>query len=521
MQSLATLRLAHLILAGLRELDLEATGLNLNNSINPLRQVVGETIGHFPRTPSESQCSDSAICTSQLCMMQNRLFLSLMGLYNTFSLKQNGGDIMMESFLARVEDSLPDVRCGFSTTSPASHGGSFSLPETSRSSSTRIDRNWRAGITNVFMQNAQTHHDNMMRKIEETCFDLERRCEDVEGPLRIVEEERDRYALEAKHLRERIEELIKELKEKSDEVDAARRTSSEHLTEFGHEHTRLEQLLQEQYSHRDDLMRSIETLRFDLQEQQNSSENAIVSERDKNRSKELELMATITAKDDQVEELQEELVKMRSMYEQTCQTLAQASEENSNARETSGSLELELAGATQSLERFRLMNAENEDRISDLVGLTAQKDDQISLLLAREQDLRKELGSLETSVSFLLLRDEVISCLFFKVEQQASEHEKLQSAFQQSEVRSQAEIEKLNREAENQASRTANQVRQTPSYVGSSNKLMQKITQVSKQKAENQRLQADMQVAALEAANDAQSKDKRIHHLERKVKSIV
>ncbi|KAJ5357534.1 hypothetical protein N7541_004692 [Penicillium brevicompactum] len=483
MQSLATLRLAHLVLAGLRELDLEATGFNLNSSINPLRQAVGETIEHFPRTPSESQCSNSAICTSQLCMMQNRLFLSLMALYNTFSLKKNGGDIMMESFLFKVEDSLPDVRCGFSTTSPASHGGSFSLPETSRSSSTRIDRNWRAGITNVFMQNAQTHHDNMMRKIEETCFDLERRCEDVEGPLRIVEEERDRYALEAQHLRERTEELIKELKEKSDEVDAARRTSSEHLTEFGHEHTRLEQLLQEQYSHRDDLMRSIETLRFDLQEQQNRSENAIVSERDKNRSKELELMATITAKDDQVEELQEELVKMRSMYEQTCQTLAQASEENSNARETSGSLELELAGATQSLERFKLMNAENEDRISDLVGLTAQKDDQISLLLAREQDLRKELGSLETSV-----------------EQQASEHEKLQSAFQQSEVRSQAEIEKLNREAENQASRTANQI--------------------SKQKAENQRLQADMQAAALEAANDAQSKDKRIHHLERKVQAL-
>ena len=50
---------------------------------------------------------------------------------------------------------------------------------------------------------------------------------------------------------------------------------------------------------------------------------------------------------------------------------------------------------------------------------------------------------------------------------------------------------------------------------------MHELTQISKQKAENQRLQADMQAAALEAANNAQSKDKRIHHLERKVKSIV
>lgn len=391
-------------------------------------------------------------------MVQNQLFLSLLGLYNTVSLKQTGGDIVMESFIARVNHSLSDIRCAFSTAGPVSFGSSFSLPDNIGSPSTRIDRNWRAGVTNVFMQNAQAHHDNMMRKIEETCFDLERRCEDVEGPLRVVEEERDRYALETQHLRERTEELIKELKEKSDEVEAARRTSTEHLTEFGHEHTRLEQLLQGQYSHRDDLMRSIDNMRLDLQEQQNNSENAIVSERDKNRSKELELMATITGKDDQIEDLQEEMVKMRSLHEQTCQTLAQASKENANARETSGSLELELAGAMQSLEQSRLMNAEKDDRISDLVGLTAQKDDQISLLLAREQDLRKELASLETSVSFLFLLGRVIFCSSFKVEKQASEHERLQSAFKQSEARSQAEIERLNREAEAQASRTSNQV---------------------------------------------------------------
>lgn len=46
---------------------------------------------------------------------------------------------------------------------------------------------------------------------------------------------------------------------------------------------------------------------------------------------------------------------------------------------------------------------------------------------------------------------------------------------------------------------------------------MHKIAQISKQKAETQRVQANMQAAALDAANDAQSKDKRIHHLERKV----
>jgi polyhydroxyalkanoate synthesis regulator phasin len=39
--------------------------------------------------------------------------------------------------------------------------------------------------------------------------------------------------------------------------------------------------------------------------------------------------------------------------------------------------------------------------------------------------------------------------------------------------------------------------------------------------AENQRLQAAMQAATIVASKDAQSKDKRIHHLERKVITIL
>lgn len=41
--------------------------------------------------------------------------------------------------------------------------------------------------------------------------------------------------------------------------------------------------------------------------------------------------------------------------------------------------------------------------------------------------------------------------------------------------------------------------------------------QVAKHETENRRLHAAMQAAALDASRDAQSKDKRIQHLERKV----
>jgi regulator of replication initiation timing len=384
--TMTTLRLAHLILTGLQEVDFETTRFNFSSSMGALGQVVGETIEQFPQQPNETQCSESIVCTSQLCIMQNQLSLSLLNLYNAVSSAQTGGNVIMGSFIKRVEQSLPNMQCAFSTASPSNFQSSVTLRSKKEYSSTNINRNWRAGVTEVFTQNAQTALDSMMRKIEDTCVDLERRCEDVEGPLRVVEEERDRYVQENEQLRLRNKELDDQLKQKADEVENARRQSSEHLTEFGHEHTRLEQLLQDQYVYRDELTASIESVRAELLEQQQSSERAIVAEREKARSTELEMMATLTEKDDQMEDLQEENRDLQRRSERTSQTLAQALKDNDTSREALSSLKLELAGATQSLEQSSL--------------LLALKNDDISRLLAQEEDLRKALGPLKTMVSF-------------------------------------------------------------------------------------------------------------------------
>ncbi|CAG8373434.1 unnamed protein product [Penicillium salamii] len=482
-ETIAALRLARIILTGLQELDPDMLSFNLNSSMNSLRQVVGETVEHFPRQPNEDQCKGLAVCGFQLCIMQNQLFLSLLGLYNAVSTTQTGGDVIMKSFMAKVERSLPDLRCKFLTVNPTGSRDRLALLSNEKPSPTHIDRNWRAGFTSAFMQDAQVHHDSMMKRIEQTCFDLERRCEDVEGPLRAVEEQRDQYATENRYLRERTEQMAKELQEKTDEVEAARRTSSEHLTEFGHEHTRLEQLLQDQYSHRDELMADIEALRANLREQQHESENAIVAGREIARSKELEMMATLTGKDDQIEELHEELGDIRSRHEQACQRVAQGSKENANARETMESLELELAGTTQKLEQARTLNVQKDDAINELVGVSAEKDDRITQLSAQEEDLRQELESLKSTLA-----------------RRVAEYESQESALRQSETRLRGDIDALTREAENQASRASNEV--------------------ATLSAEKQHLQSAMQAAAQKASNDVQVKTKRIHHLERKIQAL-
>jgi chromosome segregation ATPase len=290
--------------------------------------------------------------------------------------------------MRRVEQSLPNTQCAFSTGSPSNFQRSVTLRHHSEFSSTTINRDWRAGFTDVFMQNAKTTHDSMMRKIEDTCFDLERRCEDVEGPLRVVEQDRDKYAEENEELKTRNEELIEQLRQKTDELEDARRKSSEHLTEFGHEHARLEQLLQDQYTYRDELTGSIESVRAELQELKKSSEIDISAEKERARSKELEMMATLTGKEDQIEDLQGEIRDMQMQNEQKSRTLAQVLKDNDTSRQALNSLELELAGAAQSLEQSRLLNA--------------QKEDEISRLLAQEVGLRKELETLQTAVSSII-----------------------------------------------------------------------------------------------------------------------
>jgi chromosome segregation ATPase len=291
---------------------------------------------------------------------------------------QNGGDIIMKSFMERVEQSVPSLECAFSTTTPIDFRGSFALRDRHNLSSTQIKRDWRSGVTELFMQNAQTSHDSMMRKIEDMCFDLEGRCHNVEGPLRAAEEERNRYANENERL-----------KTQNTELEAKSRGLSDSFVELGQENTRLEQLLQGQCAYTDELTVLLESAREELQQQQQSSEKALLAEKEKARSKELEMMATLTEKDDQLEGLQQEMCGLQMKNEQIRQNLDQVSSEKATLSELSSSLKQELDSATETLKQTRLLANDRED--------------EVNRLLAQEEEFRKELGSMETMVSFLAL----------------------------------------------------------------------------------------------------------------------
>ncbi|KAJ5555083.1 hypothetical protein N7535_007528 [Penicillium sp. DV-2018c] len=431
------LHLADLILAGL-EGELCTSSCESVIDIIDMRDTLSETLEYFPREPSESQCGSQIMCTWQLYAMQTRLALSTFEIYHDLSFPVHGDSRPVKSFTARVKSVLK-ASCAFSGTKPKDFRGSFTLRDR-HDLSTHINRDWRSGITELLRKNAQTSQETMMRKIEDTCFDLERRCNDIEGPLRAAEAERDRFAHENEELRRENEELKNRA-----------RQSSESLAELGNENTRLKVSLEE-------LAASLGSVQEELQELQRSSEQAILTEREESRSKELETIATLTEKEDQLEELQEKIRDLRMRNEEARQTVDQLTSEKATLSDLSTSLKQELVETVNASKQAILRADQTEDRMLN------------------------ELVSLKS-----------------KVNEQNSDIGRLTSALQEADGL-RGEIESLNTSHQAEAARA--------------------MSEIAKHETEKCRLQAALKATSLEASKAAESNEKRIQYLERKVQAL-
>ena len=374
-KTVSTLRLASLVLVGIQEVDPELMLSNISSSLAAFKQGLVEMLESFPRRPSKDNCSESSVCMSHQCTMQNKLFLSLFKLYNSVSSAQDGGDTLMQPIVGYVEKSLPSASCLFSQAGKKELPESLPLRDRNRFSPPRVSRNWRQDMTSAFIETSRSTQVTMMQKIEDACFELERRCFDVEGPVRAAEEQRDQFAEESRQLKEHIEQQELRLSE-----------FSESFAGLHDENARLEEQMQNESARAEQLSKSLASVKEELQGQQWHSEKAICVEREQSRSKELEMMAALTEKDDQIEDLQEEMRRLQTENERTRQTLDQVTKEKDASLDTSGYLKEELAVMRDALEQSRL--------------LAVRKEDEVKRLLAEEDDLRMEVGALKTTVCF-------------------------------------------------------------------------------------------------------------------------
>lgn len=382
--SFSSLHVSGLLLSGFQSAESQSVVSSLLRSAST-KDTIARVLGSFPIEQKSSICQGSEVCNCAYSSMKNKIFLRLFEIYFAAALSHNGSDtdiLVMKSLVGRVTTTFTQHECPFSISDTKDFRGSLSVRDRRDFTSTEYPtRDWRSGVAETFRQNAQTSHDNMMKVIGDVCFELERRCYDVEGPLRAVESERDRNALEAEQMRRQNEELESQLRESSDTISALQQDLA-----------RLEEQTESAYARVEELSTSLDSARQETQEQRRLFQKTLHVEREAARTRELDLIATSTAKDDQLEELQGELRGLRSENEQMRLGLDEASKEKATSSNSFACLQNELADVKALLETAK--------------ATCSQKEDEVKRLLTDKEDMRMELGTLNQMVWFGIL----VSC---------------------------------------------------------------------------------------------------------------
>ncbi|OOQ81565.1 hypothetical protein PEBR_42457 [Penicillium brasilianum] len=460
-ESMVNLHVSDILLSGFQANLSEPIIRSLLNSAST-KQTIAGLLGRFPVAPAQSQCQGSPICHCAYSGLQNKVLLSLYEIYFASALSHDGdaADIgLMKSLLQRATKSLGPSSCTLAQSEHNAFRSSLNLRNRQDFTTKRQPiRDWRASITEMHMRNAETSHIDIMKMVEDICFDLERRCYDIESPVRSAEEERDRQKYEAEKLQQHNEDLTRQL-DQSTQVIATLQQDLARLEEHaGTASTRAEELSE-----------ALELARQELRDQQHRADDAFRAEQERARSRELELAVTSTEKDDHLEELHESLRQLESQRQHLEQVVQTFSHERATSAEATNALEHEIA------ELRNLLEAKS--------SLCSQKEDEVKRLLAENNGLQTELGTTQ-----------------IMVEDQNREIEQLYSKLHESEEQAKADIMSLNRDREAEIARIA--------------------SEVTKHKEEHGLLQKAMQSAASDASKELQSKDKRIHQLEKKIQSL-
>lgn len=355
--AISTVRLASFLFSGLRKLE-GSRARELASSLG--KETILGLLDHFPKRPSPSQCQGSIVCYTELATSENQLFLDALDFCSSSDVDNDSlavpGVSIIAAFARQVRRSLSADVCGFATSKSVNFRDPFFLPDHRQSLPNAYPRrDWKAGIAETVASNSRNLHKNMMEHVQEICHDLERRCYDTEGPLRVVEEERDSFRFEAEQLKQENAGL-------KDQIQQAFGT----ISNLQHEMTCLEEHAQSSSARVDDLLARLEAEQEQLKEQQQNFEEEARRESEKARTKELELIATLTEKEDQLEELQGEMDEQRTENGEIRKSLDCVSKEKAVSLENGISLRQEIARLEESVDSCKRTMAERGDEIQRL-----------------------------------------------------------------------------------------------------------------------------------------------------------
>jgi predicted nucleic acid-binding Zn-ribbon protein len=355
------------------------------HDLREINRALNELTETFPEKPSHSQCEGANLCYTSTCNSANELLFDLIVFTSHMSLlgamgsedSNSTGTSNLTNCLLKAKTLIPKNKCSFSEFKPWDLRVKFPLAGLPKRGPTSRD-DWRTGIAETLMLSSRMTHDNLIRKMEEVCFDLEQRCTTIEAPLRAVEDERDQIAVQAEQLQQQKSELELQLQQASSTV-------SELQQEISH----LEKHARSTSARVEELSASLDTARRELEDQRRNSQETTNSEREKARTRELDLLASITEKDDQIEELQEETRNLQEDNDALRQTLDTVSKDKGTALEHTTALKQDIVRLEQCVEHGEL--------------LLAKKDEEISRLQADQGHMNSNMEALQKKVQIFLL----------------------------------------------------------------------------------------------------------------------
>ncbi|KAI2786433.1 hypothetical protein POX_g08818 [Penicillium oxalicum] len=459
--SMVNLQISDLLLSEFKSGLSQPMVKSVLGSASTKHAVVG-LLERFPVGPAREQCQDSLVCYCACSRLQNQNILDLFEIFTAAAIS-HGGDsndaMILRSFVARTSKSLSQPRCAFSQSDRSAFRSSFILRDRRDFSSRQhVIRDWRAAITETYLQVADMSHSTLLKKVEEICFDLERRCYDVEEPVRSIEKERDFYRKDVEQLKQENAELTNKLEGATGAIAALQKDLTKHQELAGATNSRAEELA-----------RALELARQELHSIQSRSSTALQEEKEKLRSIELELIVTSTEKDELLEELQESLRQLESANESLEQTRQNSSKEKMSFEEKIKHLENEAVNFGNLLETKTAQNNHKEGEIERLL---------------------QESGNQHAEIHTLRLA----------MENQSQVIEQLRKALQETGDKAKAELEAFKRESVTEIAILRSDAAQHHQEIS--------------------RLKRELQTAANNASNELQTKEKRIRQLERKVQSL-
>lgn len=388
--ALTKIKIAIFVLSAVQRLNLSALSGTILQCLSDCEKMAIERhIENYPMQTSQGDCKGSAICYAACCTERNSLLVELLSLsYKaTISSYTEGRDSayshaheMCLSFMNTVKrrTSLHTV-CGFSKCETPERFGALLVQKVRQPSPSLpingSSREWRTKMAELLLENARVSHQSIIQQMEEICRDLEFRCQNVEAPLRAVAEERDN-----------LHSQLGEMKRLNAKLEFQAQQSLTLISNLKADMARLEEQANSASTRADNLAAQLAAVQMELDAAKRESQESAELERTNARTRELDLMATLTEREDQLDELQEEM-----------QNLKREISKLQDIRETTSN---EKNAAIQERDQLWLEITQLQHSLDTKTTLCLEKDSQIQYLEAENANLSADVQNQRTKVLF-------------------------------------------------------------------------------------------------------------------------